>query len=290
MLDDKLKLNVPTNLFTMITAHEFSKQLCKSNIEFFEFQLQESGAVVRIDNKKVTVLSKSQYSDDDTDTDDEDENKIEEKKKRIPEILANFEYESFFTCGICGGNIINLGGELILVATSEKEFISISGGYGGPYIDKIVLKNAIANTLQYCYTICSGGDPGSMYAMNKDYMYLFGLRRDENNRTRDEHTNVLHIKRNKYVETAYCKKNKIKKNFPVLADMYLSIEMGPNRCFGYNEMKDINEADILQLLLKNIPEDVFPNISSYLILNNELKQNIFRDMFLESESETNSEI
>ena len=83
MLDDKLKLNVPTNHFTMITAHDFTKLLCKSNIEFFEFQLRESGAVVCIDNKKVTVLSKSQYSDDDTDTDDEDENKIEEKKKEF---------------------------------------------------------------------------------------------------------------------------------------------------------------------------------------------------------------
>ena len=39
---------------------------------------------------------------------------------------------------------------------------------------------------------------------------------------------------------------------------------------GYDEMKYINEADILQLLFKKIPEDVFPNISSYPILNNSL--------------------
>lgn len=201
------------NYFSMIPSRDVKGERL--------YHLRESLAVVRINNKKVTVFS-------------------DKKRKKIE---AEFDYIGYFPCGIYEGSINPKSGGCILVATSERTFISITGGYPGPNIDKVYLEKANASSLQCCYTIVSGGDPGSLFAMGSEFMYFLGMAKLPYNKkiTWVDGSSVFHIKRDKKQEDEYCKENKSKNNFPIIVDMYLTKEIGKNRTFGYDPIKDFKD-------------------------------------------------
>jgi len=207
------KVKPVKNYFSMIPSRDVKGERL--------YHLRESLAVVRINNKKVTVFS-------------------DKKRKKIE---AEFDYIGYFPCGIYEGSINPKSGGCILVATSERTFISITGGYHGPNIDKVYLEKANASSLQCCYTIVSGGDPGSLFAMGSEFMYFLGMAKLPYNKkiTWVDGPSVFHIKRDKKQEDEYCKENKSKKNFPIIVDMYLTKEIGKNRTFGYDPIKDFKD-------------------------------------------------
>ena len=227
MLDDSLKNGVPGEHFAMVTKHGFKDWLHKHfpGKKQVKFELRECGGVVRVDDKKITIFSSERCKDSD--------------------VVARFEYVGFFPCGIYGGSIQTTSGGCILIATADGEFVSVTGGYpGGPFVEEnILLQDATAGKLQCCYTVVSGGDPGALFAMSPDYIHFIGSKKGNGTQPTIVWmcggSDVINIKRDKRLEAKYCDKNKAEHNFPVLVDMYLTIEMGQNRCFGYNKMKMI---------------------------------------------------
>lgn len=223
MLDNCLKNGVPGEHFAMVTKNDFKDWLRKHfpGEKQVEFQLLECGGGVRVDDKKITIFS------------------------RDSNVVAEFEYVGFFPCGIYEGSIQTTSGGCILIATTDDEFVSVTGGYpGGPFVDEnIFLQDATASKLQCCYTVVSGGDPGALFAMSPDYIHFIGSKKGNGTQPTIVWTcgssDVLNIKRDKRLEAKYCDKNKAEHNLPVLVDMYLTIEMGQNRCFGYDKMKMI---------------------------------------------------
>ena len=123
--------------------------------------------------------------------------------------------------------LIHLNGENLLVALSDNEYIMITGGYQGPYINKFKINDIITECV---YTVCSGGDPGVIFALSEQYIY-----------TTFFPTNLC-IKRDSIFE-----KNNSNTNIGDIIDLYLTYRGTPTRAFGYELIDMTNSVYIYDI-------------------------------------------
>ena len=142
------------------------------------------------------------------------------------------DYKGFFADAIMEGVVQRNCGENMLIALSNTHYVVISG-QDNIYISYVELDGTTMNELEFAYTRVSGGDPGSLFAMSDKYVYLFGCA-SEKNLWCENNNIVYHLLRNKEYEKLYIKKNRLAKNFAVIVDLYVTKNLGENRCFGHD--------------------------------------------------------
>ena len=130
-------------------------------------------------------------------------------------------YKGYWSYAIYKGSDPFINGENLLVALSDSEYIMITGGYQGPYINKFKINDIITECV---YTVCSGGDPGVIFALSDKYIYTTFY--PEN----------LCIKRDSIFE-----QNNSNINIGDIIDLYLTYRGTPTIGFGY-ELIDINNS------------------------------------------------
>ena len=114
-------------------------------------------------------------------------------------------------------------GENIIVAIDDHEYILIEGGSVRRFETDDVLENAF-------YVVCSGGDPGTLFATSKNWIYSFG----------ESYPGLFRYKRNHEFELECGFQNK-----PIqdIVDIYLTLLNCASRGFGYHQ-RDISEMPI----------------------------------------------
>uniref|UniRef100_A0A7S3YCR5 Uncharacterized protein n=1 Tax=Lotharella globosa TaxID=91324 RepID=A0A7S3YCR5_9EUKA len=132
-------------------------------------------------------------------------------------------YEGYFPHAIYEGNRMGILGEVLLIYVGYKEqtnshsYVSVMGGGGGPYISVLQTREPITAGI---YGVCSGGDPGFMYAVSPELVM-------------DVDLNQMQWKRDRSFEEKYHIGNA---DVAKLVDMYLSTTKScRNRSFGYHE-------------------------------------------------------
>lgn len=178
-------------------------------------------------------------------------------------------YKGYWSYAIYEGDVPIINGENLLVALSDNEYIMITGGYEGPYINKFIINDIITESV---YTVCSGGDPGIIFALSDEYIYTTFFPKN------------LCIKRNKILE----QQNNIKNTIGSVIDFYLSIRGTPSRGFGYeiiniNTLNYIYDIEEKPLEIKKINEKIINGnynknfIIDYPLLNN---NKIYKILFM----------
>ena len=114
-------------------------------------------------------------------------------------------------------------GENIIVAIDDHEYILIEGGSVRRFETDDVLENAF-------YVVCSGGDPGTLFATSKKWIYSFG----------DDYP-LFRFKRCYNTELEY---GLIKEPIQYIVDMYLTILACASRGFGYHTRDILNKKPI----------------------------------------------
>lgn len=157
--------------------------------------------------------------------------------------------------GIDHGDI----GENILVKIDNYEYVIIEGGGYGPYVSNFKTDEEIKFAF---YAVCSGGDPGSIFALSDNWIYSLS----------NGYPGILKIKRDKKFELENNTDDKAK-----IVDLYLSLNETSTRGFGYGKTDIVNPINLIkeEIQLKEV-------LNKKLDLEKNLDQdviNIFNEIY-----------
>ena len=177
-------------------------------------------------------------------------------------------YKGYWPYAVYEGSEPILCGENLLIALNYYNYIMITGGYGGPFVCQFKTINIITKSL---YTVCSGGDPGIIFALNDTHIYTTSY--PEN----------LCIKRDYNFEKKF--NMGINTNIQTLLDLYLSYRQTPSRGFGYDiidtsQLKNKFDIEEIPLEIKEIHDkNINGNDITYnkfpLLKNNQIYLSLF---------------
>jgi hypothetical protein len=221
--------------FQMVIKSDFKDWKTKKNSYYSgdEFVLLGlyCGHVAKVTQNEISIYNISTYEIENKIYDDE-EFCLTSYMNGLQPIKVFDDYKGFFADAIIEGVVKRNEGENMLIALSDTHYVVISG-QENIYISYVELDGTTMNELEFAYTRVSGGDPGTLFAMSDKYVYLFGCA-SEKDLWRENNNIVYHLLRNKEYEKSYIKKNRLAKNFAVIVDLYVTKNLGENRCFGHD--------------------------------------------------------
>lgn len=260
--------------FQMVSKSDFKDWKTKMDSYYSgdEFVLLElyCGHVVKVTQNEISIYNISLSHIEDIC--DEEEFCLTSYMNGLKPVKVFDDYKGFFADCIIEGAVGRSGGENMLIALSNTHYVAIGGE--NTYISYVELDGTTMNELEFAYTRVSGGDPGSLFAMSDKYVYLFGCA-SERDLWCEKNNIVYHLLRNKEYEKSYIKKNRLANNFAVIVDLYVTKNLGENRCFGYDHWyipeEDIPKEDLpteaQSYVKKGDDEDLFTmGVSKHITL------------------------
>ena len=136
--------------------------------DYTKYYMRECLGVIFICKDHILVYNLNENILDDIENDIYSNINIHNIDKYGEIVIKITNYKGYWSYAIYEGADPFINGENLLVALSDNEYIMITGGYQGPYINKFKINDIITECV---YTVCSGGDPGVIFALSEQYIY-----------------------------------------------------------------------------------------------------------------------
>lgn len=197
------------------------------------FAMRECSGQIIIKDNQISLINVD-YNDENFDElfENKNLNKILDKYSSSF-VIKNFQ--GVFPWGIYEGDSPSVRGENILISLDDFNYILIESGYPEGYTSTFEVDEKITNGF---YVVCSGGDPGSFFAMSANYIYSL-----------NEYPGTFRIRRDFNFESKY----NCYECFDII-DLYLSIRGTASRGFGYQQRNfDENYDKLYEKSINLIP-------------------------------------